>query len=281
MYNKFLVYLSVLEQVNVGSNSICMLEVEIGENIAQVPPIIILLYNFVVARGRTITMSSNIFRYYMIKMRTVYLALLCLASEIPTNVHCEFECMNRFMRIDGFESNSIRDYCKLLSIICSGIEIRGIKWYSESSIHVLSLDWIPPHVRTVAISDMWLQLPLHTKYLPKSLQFMEVSRCWLFGTLDTTRLPRKLVDFSVPGNVLLGNIVLSNLPKTLENINLQENLFKRVVFDTLLFPEEFQGLYLYSQSKYKMHVPEGITRQVQVKKVFFMLRSTAWENLTD
>ena len=44
-------------------------------------------------------------------MKTAYLALLCLVPEIPTNVHREFECMNRFIRIDGFECKTIKDYC--------------------------------------------------------------------------------------------------------------------------------------------------------------------------
>ena len=169
----------------------------------------------------------------------------------------QLTCMHKFLRTDlqssahkfeSFIKGEINAPCKWPGVTCRFGIVEEISLMPKSVTQLVQFDieWMPPTVTHVKISEIDLDCTLHTHLLPRSLRKCELPRCGLHGTLDLQGLPRSVEVLSLTSNRISGTLNIVKLPTNLQVVNLVNNFITRVVVLNAALPERLCEVHVWS-----------------------------------
>ena len=177
----------------------------------------------------------------------------------------EIQELNEFAAEKGLHDNALYAHCE-----CSwrGIECdNGLMWrmawdanhfhdgyqdsFPQQNIHDLKLhiEWLPPTLVFLDLSDFPLEQKLNTEMLPRSLKQLNMSVCRLRGPLSVGGLPACLEVAKLHRNQFSGILRLVDLPSELRVLWLSRNLFHTIVIRNAGIPECTERIVAYQDRK--------------------------------
>ena len=139
------------------------------------------------------------------------------------------------------EHGNFLDACEWDDVECSRNDVETIAWNHDWGVvdlmkGTIELDWLPPKLKKVNMSDQSMEGTLSIKLLPQSIKQVYLGCNRLSGTLDMVYLPESILVLHLDCNRFEGELVLTSLPSNLQEIELDENLFRAKVL-VVDFPE--------------------------------------------
>uniref|UniRef100_A0A7S4UQY5 Leucine-rich repeat-containing N-terminal plant-type domain-containing protein n=1 Tax=Paramoeba aestuarina TaxID=180227 RepID=A0A7S4UQY5_9EUKA len=131
-------------------------------------------------------------------------------------------------RIFRDRKRNFYDVCDWKEVECEDSNVVMISWNREWGVvdlkqGTIGLDWLPPKLRKINISDQYMEGTFNTSYLPKEIKQVYLGCNFLHGTLNMTVLPESLLVLHLDCNRFEGPIDLMHLPPKLEELELDEN----------------------------------------------------------
>ena len=122
------------------------------------------------------------------------------------------------------------DTCEWDDITCVNDNVKVIAWNHDWGVvdlqkGTVELDWLPPLLTKVNMSDQYMEGTLETKLLPQGIEQIYLGCNYLSGTLDMLSLPSSLRILHLDCNCFTGDLVLTSLPPKLKELELDENKF--------------------------------------------------------
>ena len=126
--------------------------------------------------------------------------------------------------------------CNWPGVKCVANVVQWIQWNSSPNVRVHSVQWLPPGLISVFISNQDIDREFVSKSLPRSLKECRFIRCDLSGRIISGDLPRNLLTLNLCYNVVSGPLILADLPKTLGGMDIRFNPIHEVFVDSPSLP---------------------------------------------
>ncbi|KNH06792.1 leucine-rich repeat protein [Perkinsela sp. CCAP 1560/4] len=177
----------------------------------------------------------------MIILDTIALGFYCTTLAVDRSLgKLEYSCMNdqqlmEFLiakannkKIFCDSKGNFEDVCDWDDVECKDSSVIVIGWNREWEVvdlleGTIELDWLPPELIKVNLSDQYMSGTLNTGLLPVNIEKVYLGCNRLHGTLDMTALPTSVTIFHVDCNKFEGPLNLLELPPKLKELELDEN----------------------------------------------------------
>ena len=209
------------------------------------------------------------------------ISYICLnTAEAGDQKAHEHICMQKLLNFEGGDlfvlcmANGLtnhdfvmEDACTWANVMCENGLITEIDWrngfldypdrQAEEIVHEFNLEWLPPTLTLVNLSEHPIGRLLNLALLPRGLDALDMGLCDLTGTLDLSQLPRTARLIKLKQNFFTGTVQLTDLPPTLQLLDLRSNELEALIYSHKRLPESLQGIEVHGNANMKVTLVDG------------------------
>ena len=183
------------------------------------------------------------------------------AKDIPQ------EQITLVSRLLSLAPSSKMNVCTLHGFSCDDADIAR-KLRLETAYPGLQIEWLPPTITEVTLSNQAIDGPIDARRLPRELEFLTARNCGIRGTFDLRKLPRHVLSIVLAQNSISGNLFLLRLPANLRIVDFRANPIRFVFVQFHSLPEKFNCASLTEKHKGVRMVIKSLDSSDSVPPVF-------------